>query len=269
MNSIYKKLIEGHKRYGTTIEDITKHCLDTDASLIKENVVIAPTMKYEFWKDYGAEITVLHNGYHIFSNIKVKNKEFTFITTGIGAPNLVDIVLGLGTTNCKNIIFIGSVGSLDEKINIGDIVIPKYSICGDGVCKYLTGKPIKNSYVYGEKYYPNKELFNKTIESTKSICEKQNISWHIAENFSVDTIFAQFAHVDEIKKLGSRVIEMETASLFRASEICNIKATAIFCVSDNTVNKKSLFSGRTQKDKQKKGYSRYIITPEIVLDILQ
>ncbi|WCM71504.1 hypothetical protein LZD60_11720 [Clostridium perfringens] len=31
----------------------------------------------------------------------------------------------------------GSVGALDEKINIGDIIVPTLSVCGDGVCRYL------------------------------------------------------------------------------------------------------------------------------------
>lgn len=268
MKKEYKKLLEGHKRFGTSIDMVSNHKLKCDVSLIQENVILAPTMSCEFWKDFDAEITPIYKKYHSISNIKVKDMKFTFITTGVGAPNLVDIVLALGTTKCKNIIFIGSVGSINKDINIGDIVIPKYSICGDGVCKYLTGKKLKESDTFGKKYFPNKELFNLTVEVTKKICEQEKKPYHIAKNFSVDTIFAQFAHIDEIKELGSDVIEMETAALFRASEICNIRATAIFCVSDNSVNKKSLYSGRNEEDKRKKGYSRYIITPKIVLELI-
>lgn len=69
----------------------------------------------------------IHNG-----NIKI-----TYIKTGIGAPVLMDSLLSLGVTACKRIIFIGSVGSLDENISIGDIVIPEYSVCGDGASRYI------------------------------------------------------------------------------------------------------------------------------------
>mgnify|MGYP005784559801 FL=1 len=268
MNEIYKKLLNGHQRFGTSINMVSSHKLKCDISLIKENVVLAPTMTYEFWKDFNAEITPIYSKYHSISNIKIQDIEFTFITTGVGASNLVDIVLALGVTSCKNIIFIGSVGSLEKDINIGDIVIPEFSICGDGVCKYLTGKPLKDSNTYGQKYFPNKTLYDLTVNATNKICKVENITWHVAKNFSVDTIFAQFAYIDEIKDLGSNVIEMETSALFRASEICGIRSCAIFCVSDNTVNNKSLYSGRSSLDKEKKGYSRYVVTPKIVLNLL-
>lgn len=265
---IYENLLKGHLKYGTTLDLVSKHELKCDTNLITKTVILAPTMTYDFWENFGAKIEVLYNKYHCISNIKLDNLEFTYITTGTGAPNLVDIVLALGNTKCENILFIGSVGSLNPNINIGDIVIPEFSICGDGVCRYLSGKPLKEADTFGEKFYPNKDLFNLTVDISKKVCKDTNIPFHIAKNFSVDTIFAQFAYIDEIINLGADVIEMETAALFRASEICNIKACPIFCVSDNTVNKKSLYSGRTDEDKKKKGISRYEITPKILTQLL-
>lgn len=269
MNKIYEQLLNGHKHFGTNVSDVSKHKFKFDISLIEENVIIAPTMTCDFFETFKAEITPLYDKHYSISNIKINNIKFTYITTGIGASNLVDIVLALGTTNCKNILFIGSVGSLEKDINIGDIILPKCSICGDGVCKYLTGKPLKDSYVFGERFFPNENLFNLSINVTKKICEEENLTFHIVNNFSVDTIFAQFAHIDEIKDLGSNVIEMETAALFRAAEICNIKSCAILCVSDNIVKNKSLYSGRSDEDKKRKGYARYIITPKIILNMLK
>lgn len=266
---IYDNLINGHKRFGTDICNISSHKLKCDVSKIKETVILAPTTKVNFWKEFNGEIEELYSKYHTIFNVKVEELEFTYITTGIGAPNLVDIVLALGNTNCKNILFIGSVGSLDKSINIGDIVIPELSVCGDGVCRYLTGKSLKESDTFGEKYYPNKELTDIALEVTKDICINENINYHVAKNFSIDTIFAQFAHIDEITSMGCNVIEMETAALFRASEICNKRSTAIFCVSDNTIIKKSLYSGRSENDKNLKGKSRYVITPKILLEILK
>ena len=266
---IYENLLNGHKKFGTDICEVSSHKLKCDIPKIKETVILAPTMEVNFWENFNAEITTLYSKYHTISNVKVDELEFTYITTGMGAPNLVDIVLALGNTNCKNILFIGSVGSLDKNINIGDMVIPEYSVCGDGVCRYLTGKPLKESNTFGEKYYPNKELTNIALEITKNICTKENIPYHLAQNFSTDTIFAQFAHIDEIISLGCNVIEMETAALFRAAEICNKKAAAIFCVSDNSITNKSLYSGRNENDKKLKGYSRYVITPKILIDILK
>ncbi|MBN1646949.1 MAG: hypothetical protein JW874_02850 [Spirochaetales bacterium] len=72
----------------------------------------------------------------------------------------------------------------------------------------------------------------------------------IAGNFSIDTVFAQFAFLDEIQALGCNVIEMETAAAFRAAEIAGISLAALFSVSDNILNKKSLVSGRTPAERE-------------------
>ena len=268
MNTIYESFLNGHKRFGTSKEQVGAHALKCDISLIKENVIIAPTMRADIFKNLGASIDTIYDKYHILSNIKINDLEFTFITTGIGAPNVVDIVLALGVKQKKNLLFIGSVGSLDKNIDIGSIVIPDYSICGDGVCRYLTGKSLKDSDTFGEKYYPNLNLYNLVCESSKSICEKHSIPFFTVHNFSIDNIFTQYSFIDEILNLGSQVIEMETASVFRASELCGINSAAIFHVSDNTITNKSLYSGRSPEDKAKKGYSRYVVTPEILLNVL-
>jgi purine-nucleoside phosphorylase len=79
-------------------------------------------------------------------------------------------------------------------------------------------------------------------------------------------VIAQFAHIDEIIKMGCNCIEMETAALFKASEICDIKAGAVFSVSDNTIIKKSLLSGRTKEEMEYRRYVRKNILTKIVLE---
>lgn len=46
----------------------------------------------------------------------------------------------LGISKCKRIIFISSVGALDTEIGIGDIVIPEYSVSGDGASRYIASR---------------------------------------------------------------------------------------------------------------------------------
>ena len=163
--------------------------------------------------------------------------------------------------------FIGSVGALDRSINIGDIVIPEYSICGVGANRYLTTDTISNHDTYGKKYYPDKDFFNRVCESTNKIVKYENIKVHIGKTFSTDTIFAQFAHIDEFINMGCNTIEMETSTLFHASKIADIKSAAIFVVSDNTVVNKSLYSGRTEEDQKRRKKSKQDLVPKIALDV--
>ena len=180
----------------------------------------------------------------------------------IGAPAIMDFVLSLGVTKCKNMVFLGSAGSLDKDIKIGDIVIPKYSICGDGASRYLNNN-LEDEFL--KKEYPSNDYTNKLI----SILNNKNISYHYVPNYSIDTIFAQFYHIDKILDLGAKTIEMETAVLFKCNELLKINVTALFCISDNTLLNKSLYSGRTENENNYKHKIRYEIIPEIVINLFK
>ena len=84
-----------------------------------------------------------------------------------------------------------------------------YSICSDGSCRYLTNKKLTENDSFGEKNYPNKELFDKIVSKTKETAEKNGVNYHIGKNFSIDTIIAQFVHIDEIIDMGCNCIEKE------------------------------------------------------------
>ena len=267
----YQKLLNGIKKYQSTETDICVHCLGVRPEQINKNVIIAP-----WWEPKSLALLgdVEYLSESQFSAIKVWNIksrycDITYIKTGIGAPVFMDALLALGVTKCENIIFVGSVGSLDEKIGIGDIVIPKYSICGDGASRYITSDTLQGNDCFGSKVEPDRQMYEVVCEITRSVCENNDVTYHIGQAFSIDSVFAQYAHIDEILNMGCNVIEMETASAFRAAKIANLKIAAIFSVSDNTVTNKSLISGRTESDMNYRRLVRNKIFPEIIIKAFQ
>lgn len=253
----YNDLLNSHLRYGTTKEDIIER---RGYEKILENVVIAPWWKHDMFEYLDFKIEKVSD---IVFNIYKDNISFSFIEVRLmGAPMVMDFILSLGVTKCKNLVFIGSTGSLDKDIKIGDIVVPKYSICGDGASRYLN-KNLEDEFL--KKEYPSKDITNNLI----SILEKENINYHYVPNFSVDNIFAQFFHIDKILELGAKTIEMETANLFKCNEVLNINVTALFCVSDNTVLNKSLYSGRTKEENEYRHKVRYEVIPKIILELFK
>lgn len=261
---MYNFLIAGHTKYGLKKDTLCKSVLKCDDEAIKENVIIAPWWEPTIFKDIESEL-IVDTSIKIW-NCKLFDKNITYIKTGIGASVCTDVILALGNSNCKKIIFIGSVGALDEKINIGDIIIPTLSVCGDGVCRYLEKDLTKDCF--GDKYYPDTKLNKILIKNTEKICKDNNISYHIVPNFSVDTIFAQFAHLDYIMKLGCKSIEMETAAAFKACSICNIPIAAIFNVSDNSIKNKSIYNGKTESELKYRKKVRNEIIPKIIYSLL-
>lgn len=253
----YEDLIKAHEKYGTTKEDIIKILHYKD---IKENVVIAPCWSHELFVKKGFELTKCND---LVYNFDSADCSFSFIEVNtVGAPMTMEYVLGLGLTKCKNLIFIGSTGSLDKNIKIGDVVIPECSISGDGASRYLN-KNLEDSFQ--EKIYPTKELSDKAIASAKEV----GVKAHNVINYSVDNIFSQFYFIDKFKELGSKTIDMESACVFKCANFINVNVCAIFNISDSTALNKSLYSGRTKKEQDIKRYTKQKKIPEIVINLLK
>ena len=253
----YSDLLKANLKYGISKNDIIKY---KGYEEILENVVIAPWWSHEMFDGFGLTCKQVSNKVYNLYNDDVS---FSFVELkSIGAPVIIDRVLSLGVTKCKNLLFIGSVGSLDDNIKIGDIVIPKYSICGDGASRYLNSN-FEDEFL--KKEYPSKEFTNKLL----NILNDNSINYHNVPNYSTDSIFAQFYHLDKILELGCKTIEMESANIFKCNELLNINVSALFCVSDNTVLSKSLYSGRTSNDKLFSRKVRHEIIPKIIIELFK
>ena len=264
----YTHLINGMKKYNATEIDILKHSLGVLPEQINENVIIAPSWKPDIFIEFReAEVLTNPNRFISVWNVESNNEVISYIRTGYGASMILEGLVPLGLTNCKKIIFIGSAGALNTNINIGDLVIPEFSVCGDGASRYISSDDLTRD-VFGEKEYPNKQLFDLAISKAKDICDEHNIRWHIGKNFSIDTIAAQFAHIDTLTNMGCNVVEMETAAAFRIARLMDIPMLALFNISDNVSTEKSLVTGRTQEEKEYREYTRRELFPKIIFSIL-
>lgn len=264
----YKELIEGIKHYGSTSEDIVRSGFNVDVEQIKENVIISPTWT-PMYLSFNANVECLNesigSAVRVY-NIEFDNQEATYITTGVGAPIMADIVLQLGLTKCKRILLIGSVGAIDDKLNIGDILIPDYAISGDGVCRYLTG----NFHdVFGQKAYPDESLLNDVYNISKKICGEDDIKFHRANLFTVTSLFAQFVYIEQLKKYGSRALDMEAAAAFCAAKTAGIPIAGIFQIFNNVVENKSMYSRITREEIDYRDQVRKLIFPKIILATLR
>lgn len=269
--NVYDSLIAANEKYGSSKEQICKSNFKCEPSEISENVIIAPTWEVDIFKDHVDSIKHIAGptGHRYDINeLSIGDKKVTYITTGVGACNLMDAVLALGCTPCKNILFIGAVGALNENMKIGDIVIPEYSICGTRADRYLTSGNVSENDSYGKKYYPNKELSDKVMKVTDEAIKDTDIKTHIGKVFSSDTIFAEYAHLDEFMNMDCDIVEMETATLFNAANVVGINASAVCNISDNTMANKSLYNGRTDADQQRRSKIKKEIIPKIALDVL-
>lgn len=253
----YNKFLESLKSYGTSKEDIIKR---KGFEKILENVVVAPWWEHSIFSNYSNKIEKVSD--KVF-NIYGEGFEFSFIEIrNIGASAFVEEVLPLGVTKCKRILFIGSAGSIDEDIDIGDLVVPLYSYNGVGATRYLNDNLNDD---FERKYYPSQTISNRILEVIKSM----GLNAHNCVNYSVDTIIAQFPHLDHMRNMRCSTVEMETSSFFKCAEIIGVESGALFAISDNTIKNKSLYFGRKEEDRIKKQIARDEYIPRIVINVLK
>ena len=266
----YQDILDGIERFGSTKDNVCELFLGVNSQKIHENVILAPWWEPTIFPIFLQHIEQISAVCSVkVWNITRNNTTITYIKTGIGAPLLTDVVLALGVTSCEKIVFIGSVGALKETMSIGDIVIPEYAMNGNGVSRYLKGNPLTRQDSFGKKIHPDEGLYCVVHEYAQKVCGEQHVSYHVGRTFSIDTIFAQYMYVDEIKNMGCDSIEMETASVFQAAKLARKKAVSILSVSDNTVTKKSLLSGRTEDDMNYRKHTRQTIFPQLIMELFR
>lgn len=255
----YEQLLNAQKKYGSEKADICRYALSTDIDKIRENVILAPCWVPQSMPEIG-NITLLSTAKNAaikVYDVEKDGKYFSYINTGIGGPMVTEAMLALGTTKCRNVLLLGSVGASDEKIEIGDLIVASSAVNGLGTPAYMIKDSISSENLMGKEFFPDKEFAEKI---KKAIDGK----YHNAPVFSTDSVFCQFAHMDEISWFGAKAMDMEASAVFCAASLIGIKAAALFVVSDSTAKNKSLVSGRQEEELAHYRNVRKNIVPELI-----
>jgi purine-nucleoside phosphorylase len=252
------------QRYNITAEDVARLYLRCDSDVIKPKVIVTPVWKADVFEIHADSITTVSEG--VVYEIEYRGQAVTLIRSGIGAPQTGDFVLALGCTPCRSIIFTGSVGGLHPSMDIGDLILGEKSICGDGFSRYL-GAEVKTQDCFFQAVEPDLEMTDVIKNHALRVCQKNFIPLHCGTIFSTDSIIAQFFRLDYlVRNFNCIGIEMETSSVFGAAKLVGIRASAILQVSDVIPKSKSLFSGRTKEDMERRTFIRERILAKVILD---
>ena len=163
---------------------------------------------------------------------------FTVINTGIGASFTGDAILYLSNTNCKNLILFGSCGLVksSDSLNIGSLVAPVECYAMESFTDML----LKHHAF--KTFYPDKILLESFLNYNKTILKVSCAtlgSLKLEEDYMC--LFAE-------KNI--QVVDMECSGFFSAATHMNIKAMALFYISD-LVNEKPFYEKLSTEDEIK------------------
>ncbi|HJX30903.1 MAG TPA: hypothetical protein VJ624_03515 [Thermodesulfobacteriota bacterium] len=124
----------------------------------------------------------------------------------------------------KNIIRIGTCGALDEKMQVGDLVVVDSVIRGDGVTPYYVDEKFITT--------PDKKITDTLIEVAKGTGSQV----YTGKVWTTDALLRETREVVEAKrKEGAIAVDMVSSCLLTISQLYNVKAASILAVSDNLI----------------------------------
>ena len=124
----------------------------------------------------------------------------------------------------QNIIRVGTCGSLDENIKVGDLFVVDEIIRGDGVTPYYVDKDFKT--------VADKKIADTLYEIGKGM----GLTIHRGKAWTTDALLRETREIVEAKrKEGARAVDMVSSTLLTIAQTYNIKAGSILAVSDNVI----------------------------------
>lgn len=202
--------------------------LNVDDKEYYDLVIVTPTWKPHYIFDNNYSVETLKIGSVSTYNLYHDNKKILFLRTGKGAPNLYDNLLLIRNINAPYL-FLGSAGSLNEKINEGDIFVPKYSISGDGASLYFNQQ-------FNISNFNNKVFFDKELEEKIfAILKKEEFNYFTGGVYSIDSLIGEYYHLNMIRKQNASCIEQETAAFGKCMNIMEKSGLPILVISDSLI----------------------------------
>ena len=140
-------------------------------------------------------------------------KRVSVMGHGMGIPSIGIYTYELyNFYGVKTIIRVGSAGSINKDLNVGDLVIAM------GACTNSNYAPIADF-----------DLCRRAAEAA----EKFGYKYRVGNVFSSDTFYTENAHNDKWINMGVLAVEMEAPALYMNAARSGNKALVICTVSDN------------------------------------
>lgn len=159
---------------------------------------------------------------------------------GIGGPVIAAKMEELISWGVEQFISIGTAGSLQAKVGIGDLIICEKAIRDEGTSHH---------YLPPSKYIHAPRRMTSKLQN---LLKKANLPHHVGSTWTTDSFYRQTAEeVQYFQKEGVLTVEMEAAALFAVAHFHQIDLGAMFVISDSHVD--LIWEPHLEDDKPRQG----------------
>ena len=261
MKEKLKQIVDAFHKHNSEHMAFQAFGLSEDATY--DALVIAPSFSpYKLKMERFCTVTTLKEGAYIAGYLVEKDdKKIAWIKIGSSAGNLIDHLSLCAELTFKRMIFIGAVGALKDRFELGDVCTPSYSLSGSYADAYLKKDSIRETMLFSKT-----EPDMKYVDEVIAVGKDKGYDIKKASVFCTPSIAMEYVHLDEIKAFDTDLIEMETSSFYLMTELFEIPGIALLVVSDNSASGAPLV-GRSDKQQEKYDYGRNVVLPDMILTL--
>ena len=261
MKEKLKQIVDAFHKYNS--EHMAFQAFGLSEDVTYDALVIAPSFSpYKLKMERFCTVTTLKEGAYIAGYLVEKDdKKIAWIKIGSSAGNLIDHLSLCAELTLKRMIFIGAVGALKDRFELGDVCTPSYSLSGSYADAYLKKDSIRETMLFSKT-----EPDMKYVDEVIAVGKDKGYDIKKASVFCTPSIAMEYVHLDEIKAFDTDLIEMETSSFYLMTELFEIPGIALLVVSDNSASGAPLV-GRSDKQQEKYDYGRNVVLPDMILTL--
>jgi DeoD family purine-nucleoside phosphorylase len=165
-----------------------------------------------------------HRGLWGYTGRAADGAPLTVQSTGIGGPSAAIVIHELIALGARRLVRIGTCGSLQAGLGLGDLVVVTEATAADGTSRALGGLE------RGGRVSPSEELLSALSASAGS--GDQRYAVHHGPVVSTDLFYDQRGLERDWSAAGALAVEMEAATLFALAASHGVQAAALLAVSD-------------------------------------
>jgi uridine phosphorylase len=148
-------------------------------------------------------------------------KQVTVGNGGRYAPDTAittEILCGAGA---ENLIRVGSCGSLQDDVKIGDLVIITGALRGDGTSRYYVAENFSTV------------AHSDIVQALQKAADRLNVRYHLGWIFTTDALFQETPElIQQLNQQKISSIDMVTSTFLTVAQVRGKKAGAVLAVSD-------------------------------------
>lgn len=212
-------------------------------------------------------VKLKHHRHHLSYLIDIEGKKVLIVSTGMGGPAIAATVSELYSLGIKNFIRIGTCGTIQENVQLGDLVLSRAAIKFDGL-----------SQSFLDEGFPALPSFSLT-DSIQNAAAQHGVPHHVGITVSSDTFWPGQERYDNysgylLSSLRGNVdmwrnhnvtnIEMEGAALFTIATFLNVRSACLCGVIAKRTDSEELHPRGKELSKK---YWEAILKDALIIDM--